>query len=66
MQKNGQIQELYIEPYSLLWAPIPWIVPPIGHMAITDSRGVIHDFGDSINISSSTTIWGEPKLFYSF
>ena len=35
-------------------------------MAITDSRGIIHDFGEVINISSTSTIWGTPQLFYSF
>ena len=55
-----------IPPFSLLWAPIPCFIPPLGHMAITDSQGMIYDFGSPVHISKQLTIFGRPRRFYSF
>jgi hypothetical protein len=33
-------------PFSIVWSPLPgitWFLPFVGHMGITDSRGVIYD-----------------------
>jgi hypothetical protein len=33
-------------PFSIVWSPLPvitWFLPIVGHMGITDSRGVIYD-----------------------
>ena len=54
-------------PYALIWAPIPlitWLFPPIGHLGISDSRGVIHDFAGPyfINKGSSTGL-GAPTRY---
>lgn len=55
-------------PGSILWAPIPcvtWVLPFVGHYAISDSRGMIYDFGGDylINVSETITIFGRPILF---
>ena len=37
-------------PHTLVWAPIPlltWLYPPIGHLGICLSDGVILDFAGS-------------------
>jgi len=37
-------------PLCIVWMPLPlltWIVPFIGHVGITTSRGTIHDFAGS-------------------
>eukprot|EP00702_Spironucleus_salmonicida_P003770 EST45061.1 Transmembrane domain-containing protein [Spironucleus salmonicida] len=58
-----------MNPYSIVWAPIPCIsiIPIIGHMGITDSNGIIYDFGGSyfINIDQQNTSFGAPTRHYS-
>lgn len=37
-------------PNSVLWAPLPvisWLLPGVGHVAVSDSHGNIHDFAGS-------------------
>lgn len=53
---------------SIVWAPIPCLsslFPMIGHFGITDSVGVIHDFGGDfyVNRSETHTIFGPPTLY---
>lgn len=34
-------------PLCIVWCPIPgltWLIPPIGHLGIVTSQGIIHDF----------------------
>lgn len=41
-------------PNSVLWAPLPivsWLLPGVGHVAISDSQGNIHDFAGSYLIN---------------
>jgi hypothetical protein len=36
--------------YSIVWSPLPivtWLIPFIGHLGISDSRGVVSDFRGS-------------------
>ena len=42
-----------LPPYSIVWThlpPITWVLPFIGHMGITDSRGVVYDFVGGIGV----------------
>jgi len=53
---------------SVLWAPIPvlsWIVPFVGHLCITTSRGAVFDLGGSycVHTSRRTTIFGNPTRY---
>ena len=53
---------------SIVWAPIPCLsslFPMIGHFGITDSTGIIHDFGGDfyVNRSETHTIFGLPSLY---
>lgn len=53
---------------SIVWAPIPCLsslFPMLGHFGITDSVGMIHDFGGDfyINRSETHTIFGPPTLY---
>jgi hypothetical protein len=49
-------------PFSIVWTPLPpltWLFPFIGHMGITDSRGVCYDFAgkrDSNHFSMALTL----------
>lgn len=41
-------------PNSVLWAPLPlisWLLPGVGHVAVSDSLGNIHDFAGSYLIN---------------
>lgn len=44
-------------PCSIVWTPIPglsWLLPFVGHMGITNSAGVIRDFGGPFMVSVSS------------
>lgn len=52
-------------PCSIVWTPIPvlsWILPFVGHMGITNSAGVIRDFGGPFIVSVSIIL----KCKYKF
>jgi len=39
--------------YTILWSPLPpitWLIPFIGHMGITNSRGIASDFQGPYNV----------------
>lgn len=55
-------------PQSIVWAPIPCLshlCPLVGHFGLTDSQGIIHDFGGHqfVNRSSTTTVFGPPTRY---
>ena len=42
-----------LPPFAIVWThlpPITWCLPFIGHMGITDSRGVVYDFVGGIGV----------------
>ena len=48
-------------PYSLVWTQLPlisWLLPPIGHLGITDSRGVAYDFAGPYTIGVDDLAFG--------
>jgi hypothetical protein len=48
----------------VVWTPIPiisWVVPAIGHVGITDSRGTVYDFQGDFTIGREEMLFGEPK-----
>ena len=50
-------------PFSIVWSPIPcitYILPFVGHLGVTDSRGVIYDFAGSHFISIDDFTFGYP------
>lgn len=53
-------------PYSILWTPLPGITalfPFIGHMGITDSRGVCYDFAGPYSIGVDDLAFGKPVIY---
>ncbi|CAM9716171.1 unnamed protein product [Scytosiphon promiscuus] len=53
-------------PYCIVWTPIPcitWFIPPIGHMGIADSRGVIYDFAGPYTIGEDHMAFGRPTRY---
>lgn len=54
-------------PHHLIWTTIPiisWIIPFIGHMGITDSKGNIYDFSGNYIIQKNNFAFGDPILVY--
>ncbi|MES1913636.1 MAG: hypothetical protein MHM6MM_005813 [Cercozoa sp. M6MM] len=48
-------------PFCVVWGPLPllsWLCPLIGHMAICDSRGRVHDFAGSYFIGVDNFMTG--------
>ena len=48
-------------PYSIVWTALPgitWLFPFIGHMGITDSRGVVYDFAGPYHIGVDDLAFG--------
>jgi len=45
---------------------LTWICPPIGHLGIVTSEGVIHDFGGPyfVNKHRTSTVFGRPTKYY--
>ena len=53
-------------PYSIVWSPLPMItcfLPVVGHMGITDSRGVIYDFAGPYHIGEGCMAFGAPTRY---
>jgi hypothetical protein len=51
-------------PFCLVWGPLPlisWILPFIGHLGLSDSKGRIHDFQGPIGIDQFMV--GKPTKF---
>jgi hypothetical protein len=49
---------------SVVWTPIPvlsWLCPAIGHVGVTDSRGVTYDFEGPYTIGRGKMIFGDPR-----
>jgi hypothetical protein len=49
---------------SVVWTPIPvlsWLCPAIGHVGVTDSRGVTYDFQGPYTIGRGKMIFGNPR-----
>lgn len=54
-------------PHHLIWTTIPiisWIIPFIGHMGITDSKGNIYDFSGNYTIQKNNFAFGDPIRVY--
>eukprot|EP00039_Didymoeca_costata_P019947 m.339494 g.339494 ORF g.339494 m.339494 type:complete len:175 (+) comp18831_c0_seq1:78-602(+) len=54
-------------PYCIVWTPLPlisWLFPPIGHMGIATSEGVIYDFGGPYYIAEDRMTFGKPTRYY--
>lgn len=54
----GQIPQVNIPraffPFCIVWTPLPiltWFCPPIGHLGISTSDGLIHDFAGAFYIN---------------
>jgi hypothetical protein len=48
----------------VVWTPIPvlsWLCPAIGHVGVTDSRGVTYDFEGPYTIGRGKMIFGDPR-----
>ncbi|KAI9140371.1 hypothetical protein BKA69DRAFT_524525 [Paraphysoderma sedebokerense] len=60
----------YHIPHAILWSPLPvlsWLIPVIGHTAITDSKGNIYDFAGPymVNVCLSfieSDAWSLPMV----
>ncbi len=53
-------------PYSITWSPLPGLTcccPCIGHMGITDSRGIIYDFAGPYTIGVDDMAFGNPTRY---
>jgi hypothetical protein len=53
-------------PYCIVWSPLPmitWFLPMVGHMGITDSRGVIYDFAGPYMIGEGRMAFGAPTRY---
>ena len=52
-------------PYSLVWTPLPgitWLLPCVGHLGVTDSRGVCYDFAGPYSIGVDDLAFGRPMI----
>eukprot|EP00040_Diaphanoeca_grandis_P006212 m.36437 g.36437 ORF g.36437 m.36437 type:complete len:195 (-) comp17356_c0_seq2:113-697(-) len=70
MNPNGQTTKIDVTrqrfPYCVVWTPLPmitWFFPPIGHMGICNSQGVIYDFGGPYYISEGRMTFGTPTKY---
>lgn len=55
-------------PCSIVWTPIPvlsWFLPFVGHMGITNSAGVIRDFGGPFIVSVSILYLNKRSFFFN-
>ena len=53
-------------PYAIVWSPLPcitWFLPFVGHLGITDSRGVIYDFAGPYTIGIDDMAFGVPTRY---
>jgi len=54
-------------PFSIVWTPIPlitWLFPPIGHMGICYSTGVIRDFAGPFMVTEDNMSFGRPTKYW--
>lgn len=52
---------------SVVWTPIPllsWVCPALGHVGVTDSRGVTYDFQGPGTVGEGQMIFGDPRRFW--
>lgn len=72
VDENMDISNLPIDfsrdrfPCCIVWTPIPlltWLFPPIGHMGITYSNGVIRDFAGPYYVSEDNMGFGRPTRY---
>ena len=50
-----------------MWTPLPcitWLIPPIGHMGISYSTGVIRDFAGPYYVSEDNLAFGKTTRYY--
>ena len=53
-------------PFCIVWTPLPcitWLLPPIGHMGIAYSTGVIRDFAGPYYVSEDNLAFGSTTRF---
>ena len=53
-------------PLCITWTPLPgltWMIPPIGHTGIGDTRGRIHDFAGPYTIGVDDFAFGETHKY---
>ena len=53
-------------PYSIVWTPLPcitWLIPPIGHMGIAYSTGIIRDFAGPYFVSEDNLAFGKTTRY---
>ena len=53
-------------PYCIVWTPLPcitWLIPPIGHMGIAYSTGVIRDFAGPYYVSEDNLAFGSTTRY---
>ena len=56
-------------PFCIVWTPLPvvsWFLPLIGHTGVADSKGIIYDFSDDLEVSRDRFSFGEPTKYYQF
>ena len=44
----------------IVWTPLPlltWLFPPVGHLGVTETSGLIHDFVGAHLFSFSLHLW---------
>lgn len=49
---------------SVVWTPIPvlsWVFPALGHVGVTDSKGVTYDFEGPYYVGRGKMIFGDPR-----
>eukprot|EP01017_Pseudomicrothorax_dubius_P020680 TRINITY_DN2246_c0_g1_i1.p1 TRINITY_DN2246_c0_g1~~TRINITY_DN2246_c0_g1_i1.p1 ORF type:complete len:188 (-),score=14.44 TRINITY_DN2246_c0_g1_i1:123-686(-) len=66
LSMSGPMGRQLTHPYSLVWTPLPlitWILPFIGHLGITTSQGVIHDFAGPYTVTVDDFAFGEPHKY---
>ena len=52
--------------YCIVWTPLPiisWLIPLIGHTGISNSEGIIFDFGASFYIAEDNFTFGQPTKY---
>lgn len=53
-------------PFCIVWTPLPcitWLIPPIGHMGIAYSNGVIRDFAGPYYVSEDNLAFGSTTRY---
>lgn len=58
----------YSTPFSIVWTPLPGLtalVPSVGHVGVTTSHGIIHDFSASYTVSIGRLAFGDATYIWS-